>query len=129
MEAIAIISILALMQTFFFAIQVGKARMKHGVNAPDISGHDEFDRMFRVHQNTTEQLVLFIPALWIFGHFAHELAGAGIGLVYLIGRFIYRGAYLNDPSSRSMGFGLGAAALAILMLGGLIGATMSMMAA
>ena len=69
MDAIAIVTILALMQTFFCAIQVGKARMKHGVNAPDTSGNEEFDRVFRVHQNTIEQLVLFIPALWIFGHF------------------------------------------------------------
>lgn len=128
MEAIAIITILALMQAYLFAFQVGQARVKHGVKAPAISGHDDFDRIFRVHQNTMEQLLLFIPALWIFGMYVHAFAGAGIGLVFVIGRFVYRGAYLKDPASRSLGFGLGAASLAILMLGGLIGAVMSYMA-
>lgn len=128
MEAIAIITILALMQAYVFAIQVGQARVKHGVKAPSTSGHDDFDRMYRVHQNTMEQLILFVPALWVFGLYVHALAGAGIGLVFIIGRFIYRGAYLKDPASRSLGFGLGAVALGILMLGGLIGAVMSYMA-
>ena len=76
-----------------------------------------------------EQVVLVIPALWIFGMYVHALIGAGIGLLFIIARFIYRGAYLNDPSSRSAGFGLGALALVVLMLGGLVGAVMKMMAA
>ena len=128
MEAIAIVTILALIQAYMFAIQVGQARVKHGVKAPSTSGHDDFDRMFRIHQNTMEQLILFVPALWIFGLYVHALAGAGIGLVFVIGRFIYRGAYLKDPASRSLGFGLGAVSMAILMLGGLVGAVMSYMA-
>jgi len=128
MEAIAIITILALMQAYLFAIQVGQARGKHGVKAPNTSGNDDFDRVFRVHQNTLEQLILFVPALWIFGLYVHALAGAGIGLVFVIGRFVYRGAYLKDPASRSLGFGLGAVSMAVLMLGGLVGAVMSYMA-
>ena len=129
MELLAIITVLVLAQAFMFAIQVGQARVKHGVKAPDISGNADFERVFRVHQNTLEQLILFVPALWIFGMYVHQLTGAAIGLVFLIGRFIYRAAYINDPASRSLGFGLGAAALAVLMLGGLIGAAMSYMAA
>jgi glutathione S-transferase len=128
-ELIAIVTVLILLQTFVFAFQVGKARAKHGVNAPEISGNSEFENAFRVHQNTVEQVVLVIPALWIFGTYVHELAGAGIGLLFIIARFIYRGAYLNDPSSRTLGFGLGALSLVVLMLGGLIGAVMKMMAA
>ena len=129
MELIAIVTVLILMQAFVFAFQVGKARAKHGINAPAITGNTEFESAFRVHQNTVEQVVLVIPALWIFGTYVHALVGAGIGLLFLIARFIYRGAYLNDPSSRSTGFGLGALALIVLMLGGLIGAVMKMMAA
>ncbi len=129
MEAVAIVTVLILMQAFLFAFQVGQARVKHGVNAPATSGHEDFDRAYRVHQNTMEQVILVIPALWIFGTFVHGLAGAGVGVVFLIARFIYRGSYLNDPSTRSLGFGLGALALGVLMLGGLIGAVMKMIAA
>lgn len=125
MEPIAIVTVLALLQLFIFAFQVGKQRAKHGIKAPAISGDAEFERMFRVHQNTLEQLVVFIPALWLFGYYVHALIGAGIGLVFIIARFVYRGSYLTDPSTRTAGFGIGALAMMVLLLGGLIGAVLS----
>ena len=125
MEPIAIVTVLALLQLFIFAFQVGKQRAKHGIKAPAISGDAEFERMFRVHQNTLEQLVVFIPALWLFGYYVHALIGAGIGLVFIIARFVYRGSYLTDPSTRTAGFGIGALAMLVLLLGGLIGAVVS----
>ena len=125
MEPIAIVTVLALLQLFIFAFQVGKQRAKHGIKAPAISGDADFERMFRVHQNTLEQLVVFIPALWLFGYYVHALIGAGIGLVFIIARFVYRGSYLKDPSTRTAGFGIGALAMMVLLLGGLIGAVVS----
>jgi len=125
-EALSIVTLLAVMQTFLFAFQVGQARVRHGVRAPAIIGQPEFERSFRVHQNTIEQLVLFIPALWIFGHYVNDNLGAAIGLVYVIGRFVYRSAYLKEPTSRSTGFLIGAVALVALMIGGLIGAVLAM---
>ncbi|MCP4300707.1 MAG: MAPEG family protein, partial [Gammaproteobacteria bacterium] len=73
MEAVAIVTILALGQFVLFSIQVGSMRVKHGVKAPATSGHAEFERMFRVQQNTMEQLVVFIPALWMFAYFVKPL--------------------------------------------------------
>ena len=125
MEPVAIVTALALLQLFGFSFMVGKQRAKHGVKAPAITGEPEFERAFRIHQNTIEQLVIFIPALWLFGHYVHELIGAGLGLVFIVARFIYRGSYMNDPTSRGKGFGLGALAMLILLVGGLIGAIMS----
>jgi glutathione S-transferase len=125
MEPIAIVTVLALIQVNSFAFLVGKQRAKHGVKAPSISGDPEFERTFRIHQNTVEQLIVFIPALWLFGYYVHTLIGAGLGLVFIIARFIYRGAYLNDPSNRSAGFGIGMLATAILLVGGLVGAIQS----
>ena len=52
MEATVIITILALAQFMLFSIQVGSMRGKHGVKAPATAGHPEFERMFRVQQNT-----------------------------------------------------------------------------
>lgn len=125
MEPIAIVTVLALLQVFAFAFLVGKQRVKHGVKAPTILGDAEFERAFRVHQNTVEQLVIFIPALWLFGYYVHALIGAALGLVFIIARLIYRGSYLNDPTSRGTGFGIGALAMMILLIGGLIGAILS----
>lgn len=127
MEAIAIVTILAALQVFWFAFQVGSARVKSGVKAPDCTGAPEFERANRVHQNTVEQYVLVIPAMWIFGFYVHELIAAGFGLVFIVARLIYRGAYLKDPAGRSAGFGIGALAFAVLAIGGLIGAAMKML--
>jgi hypothetical protein len=48
--------------------------------------------------------------------FANQLWGALIGLVFIIGRFIYRAEYLKDPSSRSPGFTLSFLPSAILLI-------------
>jgi len=124
-EAIAIVTILALVQVFVYAFQVGQARVKYEVSAPNIIGNPDFERAFRVHQNTVEQLIVFVPALWMFGYYVNALIGAGVGLVFIIARLIYRNAYLGDPNARGRGFGLGAAAMAVLLVGGLIGAALS----
>jgi uncharacterized membrane-anchored protein len=53
-----------------------------------------------------EQMVLFIPTLWLYAHYVDPLWGAGFGVVYLIGRFVYRAAYLKDPGGRGPGFAM-----------------------
>ena len=121
MEAIAIVTALALLQAFVFAFLVGKARGTYNVPAPAMSGNENFEREFRVHQNTVEQLIIVIPTMWIFGTFVHVMTAAGLGLVFVISRFIYRKAYLADPGSRSTGFTIGAICEMTLILGSLIG--------
>ena len=106
MEAVVIVTVLALVQYMFFCVQVGGAREKSGVKAPSTTGNTEFECVNRVHQNTLEQLIVLIPALWMYAHYVNPLWGAGMGVVYIIGRFIYRAAYTKDPSSRTLGFAL-----------------------
>lgn len=125
MELVAIVTGLALLQVIWFSIQVGQQRARHGVNAPAMSGHPEFDRMFRVHLNTVEQLVIFIPAMWMFGYYVHAQIAAGLGIVFIVGRQLYRNGYVGDPKGRAAGFGIGSIAVIALLLGGIIGAGMS----
>ncbi len=127
MELIAIVAGLAALQAFYFALHVGQSRDKHCVSAPAMSGDADFERAFRVHANTIEQLVIFLPGLWMFGYYVDARIGAGIGLLFVIARFVYRNAYLGDPKNRSAGFGIGALAMIILVVGGMIGATMNLM--
>lgn len=125
MEYPAIVTALALLQFTWFGVQVGGMRGKHGVKAPAMSGPPEFERMMRVHQNTMEQLIVFLPALWLHAFFVNPLWAAGIGLVYIVGRFIYRSAYLRDPSGRSLGFTTGFFATAVLLIWALVRALLT----
>lgn len=124
MELLAIVTVLALLQVLLFSIQVGKQRAKHEVAAPAMSGPDEFMRAYRVHMNTVEQLVMFLPGLWLFGYYIGPVIGAGLGVVFIIGRFVYQSGYMQDPGKRGPGFAVGSFATLALLLGGLVGAVL-----
>ena len=121
MAYIDIVTALALLQFMFFGYKVAGARMKLGIKAPAITGNEIFERHFRVQQNTLEQLVVFIPALYLFGRQVNPYWAAALGLVYLVGREIYAVTYVKDPAKRSMGFGLSYLPMIILLIGGVIG--------
>ena len=104
MNYVNIIAILAILQFILFGVYVGRAREKYGVKAPATTGNEHFERAFRVQMNTLEQLVCFLPALFIAASYQPNAVVAGIGLVWLIGRFIYRQSYVADPSKRHIGF-------------------------
>ena len=106
MDWVIIVTVLALLQYTLFGVQVGAMRAKHDAKAPAMSGAPEFERMFRVHYNTMEQLVMLLPVMWLYAHLVNPIWAAGFGAVYLVARFIYRSAYLKDPSGRSLGFTL-----------------------
>lgn len=118
MEWVAIIVVLALLQYLAFGMLVGRARGRYEVSAPAITGHPVFERYYRVHQNTLESLVVFLPALLVFATYASATVGAGIGVVYLVGRQLYLRAYVKDPASRGPGFLLTLLPSLVLLIGG-----------
>jgi len=126
MEATVIVTFLALAQYALFGIQVGVLRGKLNVPAPKETGPEEFERMNRVHLNTAEQLIIFLPALWLQAYYANPLYGAVVGMVYIVGRFIYRAAYLKDPKSRDLGFAMTFIPSAILLIWALVAALLQM---
>lgn len=126
MEATVIVTFLALAQYVLFGVQVGGMRGKHGVKAPAMSGHPDFERMNRVHMNTLEQLVLFLPALWMHALYANPLWGAIIGMIYIVGRFVYRASYLKDPAKRHNGFTLTIVPSLVLLIWALVAAVTEM---
>ena len=122
MAYVDIVTALALLQFVYFGIQVGRARERFGVKAPAITGNDQFERCFRVQQNTLESIVVFLPSLFLFSRYFNPLWAAGLGVVYLIGRQVYAAAYVKDPAKRSLGYGLTVLPILALLVGGLIGA-------
>lgn len=103
----------AVLLTLLFAVRTGTMRGKTGVKAPAMSGSEEFERANRVHLNTLEQLVLFLPVLWIFANQVSDLAAGIAAAVWLVGRVIYSAAYMGDPAKRSFGFMIGLLAFVI----------------
>jgi uncharacterized membrane protein YecN with MAPEG domain len=113
---------LALMEYMYFGVKVGAARGKYDIKAPATTGDENFERVYRIHYNTLEQLIVFLPALWAFAMYVNDLAAAGLGVVFLIGRMVYSIAYTKDPATRGAGFLASFGATVLLLLGGLGGA-------
>jgi len=120
MAYVLLVIVLALLQYFFFSIAVGRARGKYGVHAPAIAGNEIFERYFRVHMNTLEQLIMFIPAVWLFAQFVSPNWAAGLGGVYLVGRVVYFLSYVKDPKSRGLGFALTSLPSLVMLVGVLV---------
>jgi glutathione S-transferase len=127
MEFVAIVIVLALVQYFVFGMLVGKARGTYEVHAPAMSGHPVFERYYRVHQNTLEMLVMFIPSIVLFSYLVRPDIAAAIGAIYLIGRIIYLRAYVSDPSKRGLGFMVSMLPVLVLLLGSGVAAVISLL--
>jgi uncharacterized MAPEG superfamily protein len=122
MELVAVVITLALAEFVAFGMLVGRARGLYGVKAPAMSGHEIFDRYFRVHYNTMELLVVFVPSIWLFGLYVNPRWAAGLGAIYLVGRLVYFRSYVADPAKREHGFSMSMLPVLVLLIGALIGA-------
>jgi uncharacterized membrane protein YecN with MAPEG domain len=117
MAWVLIVMVLAIVQFIGFGIAVGGARKRYGVTAPATTGHPVFERYFRVQMNTLEQLVAFLPAIWLFAQFIDPHWAAGLGAVYLVGRLLYFFSYVKEPKSRALGFMLTILPIFIMLAG------------
>ena len=123
MAFVTVIVMLALVEYMYFAVAVGRARVRHGVEAPSVTGDENFERFFRAHQNTMEQLVVFVPAIYAAAYYANELAAVALGVVFLISRVLYFRSYIADPTKRGPGMLGSMGTLIILIAMALVGAT------
>lgn len=125
MELTGIVIGIALIEYIVIVFLCGQARARSGLAAPATSGDVDFERHFRVQQNTLEQLIVFLPAMLLFGAYVSHPIGAGLGLVFVVGRVLYARGYYRDPAQRGPGFGLTMLANITLSLGGIAGALVS----
>ena len=126
MEFVALVTLLLLFQYLTFMMLCGMARGKGGVQAPATTGDELFERALRVQVNTLEQLVITLPAMWISAMYYRPLVAAGLGLVFFLGRLLYRAGYMQDPAKRGPGMMIGFLANVALLLTALWGAVMQL---
>lgn len=98
-----LVTLLALLEYAILGVMVGRARIKYGVEAPATTGNPEFERYFRVHVNTLESLIVFLPAVWIFSYAVNYHIGVALGVLFIIARIIYANGYLNAAAKRAPG--------------------------
>lgn len=102
-------------------VNVGRARSTYKVSPPQTSGNPDFERVFRVQQNTSEQLILFLPSLWLFSLFVSPIWGAVIGAVWIVGRILYAWGYYQAAEKRLIGFAISSSSIMVLLVGAIVG--------
>jgi glutathione S-transferase len=125
---VALVVLLALIEYFIFGGLVGRARVKYAVAAPAVTGHPLFERFFRVHQNSLEQLIVFVPAVWLFALYVSARWAAIVGAVFLAARVLYAVGYVAAPERREAGAMLSGVTEAVLVIGALIGVIRALLA-
>ncbi|MBC7406071.1 MAG: MAPEG family protein [Candidatus Parcubacteria bacterium] len=122
----ALATIMAIIVFLFQSKNVAKGRIKYNVLSPKTMGHnDNFDRIFRVHLNTLEQMPIFLPLLWIFALTISPIYSFGLGVAWSIGRIAYSIGYYKSAEGRHNLIGyLSDLASLILMVGSVIGSIM-----
>jgi glutathione S-transferase len=117
----ALVTVLALLVYTAVFMATARARARHGIQAPAVTGAPEFERAFRIQQNTLEQLIWFLPSLWLFAFYVSPTWGGILGLVWVGGRIHYALSYYRDPEARGPGFITGFASAAVLLVGPFFG--------
>jgi glutathione S-transferase len=121
MDLVYLTILLALVEYMVMGALVGRARAKHGVHAPAMTGHPEFERANRVHLNTLENLIIFIPSVLLFAMYVSALWAAVLGFAFVVARAVYAVGYLKAPEKRGVGAGLTGLVAMALVAGALIG--------
>ncbi|TFU06635.1 MAPEG family protein [Polymorphobacter arshaanensis] len=120
-------TVFAILVYFALGMVAGRARSTYGVTAPAMTGHIEFEKRSRVQINTLEQIVIFLPLLWLSLGALGDLWAALVGLVWSAGRIIYARAYYADPAKRSLGFTLTMLPTIVLLVATIWGAVRGLM--
>ncbi len=117
----SLVTVLALLMYLVITANVGRARFKYKIQPPAMTGDPNFERVVRVQQNTLEQIVFFLPLLWLFSYYVSPLWGAILGGVWIIARILFAWGYYKEASKRALGFGLSTLASLSLLGGSLVG--------
>ncbi len=121
----AFVTLLDMILYITVSFRVAMARGKYDVEPPNTTGPEKFNRIFRVQQNTLEQLMFHLPLLWIAAFAMDDVFAAAFGIVWTFGRVLYARGYYNKPKRRLKGFQIAMFINLILLIGALAGTVAS----
>lgn len=96
-------TVLVIAFTFWLSYRSGAQRGKASLTPPAMTGNADYEIANRIHCNSTEQLVLFLPLAWLTALQIGDIWGAIACLVWIAGRALYMQAMSSDPSKRGTG--------------------------
>ena len=70
---------------------MGRVRRRHKIDSPAMTGARELELALRVQGNTVEQIVIFLPLLWVAALYVHAIGWLVplLGSVWCVGRVLY----------------------------------------
>ena len=120
----ALVTLLVVAFYFFVATRVARAHIKFNVMLPAMTGHPDFERVYRVQMNTLEWMPTFLVPLWLCAFYLGDITAAVLGLIWIGGRVLYFTGYTKAVEKRFPGFAVQAVACALLFIGALAGIIM-----
>ena len=114
----ALVTLLICLLILGTSINTGHARGRYGIKAPAVSGHEMFERAYRIQMNTLENAAIALPAMWVDAVFASDRAAAAWGAAWVVARIWYAIAYQRNPAKRGLAYGASLAAFAFMWVGG-----------
>jgi glutathione S-transferase len=94
---------LAAIEVWVFGLITGRARVRYGVEAPATSGHPDWERLNRVHQNSVEQLVVFMPLLLVYAAVVGRETATWLAAAFVVARLVYAVGYARSAKGREAG--------------------------
>ena len=94
--AVTVLAALVCLGVMFLA---AVTRSKYKVEPPAMTGALQVECALRVQGNTTEQIVIFLPLLWVAALYFQGWWAPILGLVWCLGRVIYAVGYMKAPGS------------------------------
>ena len=94
--------------------QIKDERIKLFINEINIG---DYPNRNKAVYNTLEQIVLFLPCLWLYSIFVDPKWGAILGAVWIVGRIAYAWGYYVEASKRAAGNAIASLATLALLFG------------
>ncbi len=95
------VTVIALLHLFALDVYLSFHKFKHGVKDSEIVNDQNFQKINKIFKNATQELVLFLPLIWIFSLITSDNLTGLVGIAWLITRLNYDFSYFRHPQKVS----------------------------